>query len=240
MSVGSAASTSSSERAGSEEASGAVQRVIARRVMKMYGSTAALRGVDAEFRAGAITLIEGANGSGKSTLLGIIGTVIKPTSGTVRYEPLGDDVGAVRATIGWLSHETLAYPDLTGRRNIELAARVHGLSAGEAWERARARFELGPFAERPLRTCSRGQRQRVALARALVHEPSLVLLDEPTTGLDRAGVERLLVVIDEEVKRGAVVVVVSHEPEVFAGRISARVVLERGRVVGGGAGDPAA
>jgi heme exporter protein A len=206
----------------------------------MYGATAALRGVDATFGAGVITLIEGANGSGKSTLLGIIGTVIKATSGTVVYEPLGGDAAAVRATVGWLSHETLAYPDLTGRRNIELAARVHGLAPGEAWERARARFELGTFAERPLRTCSRGQRQRIALARALVHEPSLVLLDEPTTGLDKAGVGRLLDVIDEEVKRGAVVVVVSHEPDVFRGRISARVVLERGRVIGSGAVEPSA
>jgi heme exporter protein A len=208
--------------------------------MKMYGATAALRGVDATFGAGVITLIEGANGSGKSTLLGIIGTVIKATSGTVVYEPLGEDAAAVRATVGWLSHETLAYPDLTGRRNIELAARVHGLAPGEAWERARVRFELGTFAERPLRTCSRGQRQRIALARALVHEPSLVLLDEPTTGLDKAGVGRLLDVVDEEVKRGAVVVVVSHEPEVFRGRISARVVLERGRVIASGGVEPSA
>jgi ABC-type multidrug transport system ATPase subunit len=199
----------------------------------MYGSTAALRGVDATLEAGVITLIEGANGSGKSTLLGIVGTVIKPTSGTVTYEPIGDDARAVREAVGWVSHETLAYPDLTGRGNIELAARAHGLSAADAWERTRVRFELGAFAERPLRTCSRGQRQRVALARALVHEPSLVLLDEPTAGLDRSGVARLLHVIDEEVRRGAVVVVVSHEPEVFRGRIADRVVLERGRVVVG-------
>jgi ABC-type multidrug transport system ATPase subunit len=208
-----------------------IRRVVVCGLVKMYGSTAALRGVDATFKAGVITLIEGANGSGKSTLLGIVGTVIKATSGTVAYEPLGDDVRAVRSTLGWLSHETLAYPDLTGRKNIEFAARAYGLSAEDAWKRAQARFELGPFAERPLRTCSRGQRQRIALARALVHEPSLVLLDEPTTGLDRGGVARLLDVIDEEVRRGAVVVVVSHEPEVFRDRISGRVVLERGRIV---------
>jgi heme exporter protein A len=215
-----------------EQASGAwIRRVVVRRVLKTYGSTAALRGVDATFTAGRITLIEGANGSGKSTLLGILGTVIKPTSGTVEYEPLGADARAARGAIGWLSHETLAYPDLTGRQNIELAARVHGILASEAWRGAQARFELAAFAERPLRTCSRGQRQRVALARALVHEPSLVLLDEPTTGLDKLGVARLLKILDEEVARGAVVVVVSHEPEAFRERVSARVVLERGRVV---------
>jgi ABC-type multidrug transport system ATPase subunit len=208
-----------------------IERVVARGVVKTYGATAALRGVNATIEAGRLTLIEGANGSGKSTLLGILGTVIRPTSGAVSYEPLGDDAGMARGTIGWLSHESLAYPDLSGRQNVELAAAFHGLDAHEAWRQAEERFELGNFARRPLRTCSRGQRQRIALARALVHHPSLVLLDEPTTGLDRAGVARLLTVVDAEVARGAAVVVVSHEPEVFRARAAARLVLERGRVV---------
>jgi ABC-type multidrug transport system ATPase subunit len=207
-----------------------ITRVIARELVKTYGATVALRGVSVSFSAGMLTLIEGANGSGKSTLLGIIGTVIRPSSGEVLYEPVGDDLRIVRGNLGWLSHETLAYPDLTGRQNIELAARAHGLDVGDAWRRVEERFELGAFARRPLRTCSRGQRQRVALARSLLHEPSVVLLDEPTTGLDKGGVERLLRIVEEEVRRGAVVAVVSHEPEVFRGRISARVVLERGRV----------
>ncbi|MGK4008458.1 ABC transporter ATP-binding protein [Sorangium sp. So ce1036] len=212
-------------------AGGTIERVVARGVVKTYGTTAALRGVNATIEAGRLTLIEGANGSGKSTLLGILGTVVRPTSGTVVYEPLGEDAGQVRGAIGWLSHESLAYPDLTGRQNIELAASFHGLDATEAWRQAEERFELGSFALRPLRTCSRGQRQRIALARALVHEPSLVLLDEPTTGLDRSGVARLLTVVDAEVSRGAAVVVVSHEPEVFRSRAAARLTLERGRAV---------
>ena len=75
-----------------------------RGLVKTFGSSVALRGVDATFRANGLTLIEGANGSGKSTLLGIIGTVIRATSGTVRYEPLGGDMRLVRSAIGWLSH----------------------------------------------------------------------------------------------------------------------------------------
>lgn len=208
-----------------------IERVVAQGIIKTYGPTMALRGVDATIERARVTLIEGSNGSGKSTLLGVLGTVIRATSGQVHYEPLGEDRTAVRSQIGWLSHETLAYPDLTGRQNVELVARLHGLDAAEAWSRAEARFELGAYARRPLRTCSRGQRQRVALARALIHEPTLVLLDEPTTGLDRGGVQRLLAVVEEEVKRGAAVVVVSHEPEVFGAPSSARIVLERGKVV---------
>jgi ABC-type multidrug transport system ATPase subunit len=217
--------------AGSIPAGQVISRVVARGLVKTYGSTVALRGVDAILESNRVTLIEGANGSGKSTLLGILGTVIRATSGKVDYEPFGHDRMLVRSAIGWLSHETLAYPDLTGRQNVELVARLHGLSPAEAWSRAEERFQLGAFALRPLRTCSRGQRQRVALARALVHEPSLVLLDEPTAGLDRAGVGRLIAVIEDELRRGAGIAVVSHEPDVFRSLASARILLERGRVV---------
>ena len=207
-----------------------IERIVARGIFKSYGSTVALRGVDATLEAARLTLIEGANGSGKSTLLGIIGTVIRATAGVIRYEPLGEDLSLVRSQLGWVSHETLAYPDLTGRQNVELVARLHGLDPQEAWSRAEERFELGAFARRPLRTCSRGQKQRVALARALLHEPSLVLLDEPTAGLDKAGVARLVRVVADEVARGAGVAVVSHEPDVFRDLCEARVVLERGRI----------
>jgi ABC-type multidrug transport system ATPase subunit len=210
---------------------GRIERVVLRGVVKTFGGTAALRGVNGEVLAKQLTLIMGPNGSGKSTLLKILGTVMRPTSGSVEYEPLGSDHHQVRAQIGWLSHEPLAYGDLSGRENVELAAALHGLDAQEAWERVQSRFELGRFAERPLRTNSRGQRQRIALARALVHQPSLVLLDEPTTGLDQSGVERLLRVVREEVDGGAAVAVVSHEPAQFAELASARIALQRGKVV---------
>lgn len=210
-----------------------ITRVTTRGLVKTYGFTVALRGVDVTIESARVTLIEGANGSGKSTLLGILGTVIRPTSGSVVYEPLGDDLNEVRHEVGWLSHESLTYLDLSGRQNIELAAKLVGISVTDVWERIAERFELGAFALRPVRTYSRGQKQRVALARALVHAPSLVLLDEPTAGLDKAGVKRLLAVVDDEVARGAAVVVVSHEPELFRERAAARWVLERGKVVAG-------
>jgi heme exporter protein A len=188
---------------------------------KRFGSTVALRGVDIDLRAGELTLLEGSNGSGKSTLLGILGGVLRPSAGRVEL--------AAGARTGWLSHEMLAYPDLSGRANIELVAATHGMDRDQAWRTAKDRFDLGVFAERSLRTCSRGQRQRIALARALIHQPGVVLLDEPTTGLDRGGVERLLSVVRQELERGAAMCVVTHEAMVFAAVASSRVVLERGR-----------
>ncbi len=204
-----------------------------RNVTKTYGPVRALVGVSWRFPRGAVTAVRGANGSGKSTLLAVVGTLARPTSGKVEYGDLGRSRGRVRKRLGWVGHESLCYPDLTGRQNIELAARLYGFDARAAYEAASERFELGAFAERPVRTYSRGQRQRVAVARALVHRPALLLLDEPTTGLDSAATARLERVVREEAVRGAVVVVVTHDAA-FAEAMESKVLwLERGRAVSG-------
>jgi ABC-type multidrug transport system ATPase subunit len=202
-----------------------------RNVTKTYGPVRALVGVTCRFEAGMVSVVRGANGSGKSTLLALVGTLTRASSGTVDHGDLGARRAAVRCTLGWLGHESLCYPDLTGRENIELAARLQGRDAREAFRQAVERFDLEVFVERPIRTYSRGQRQRVALARALVHEPRLLLLDEPTTGLDQAGADRVRLVVAEEAQRGAVVIVVTHDGP-FVDAVGGHVVtLERGRVV---------
>lgn len=215
----------------SARVSPASQAVELRSVTKTYGAVRALVGVSASFEPGKVTMVVGPNGSGKSTLLAIVGTLARPTTGKVSHGALGRTRAEVRAVLGWVGHDSLCYADLTGRENIELAARLHGLDPARAFEAARSRFDLGPFAERAFRTYSRGQRQRVALARALVHEPKLVLLDEPTTGLDAAGVARLAEVVRAEASRGAVVVVVTHDEEFARTSGDARIALDRGRVV---------
>jgi ABC-type multidrug transport system ATPase subunit len=202
-----------------------------RNVTKTYGPVRALMGVSCRFVASTVSIVRGPNGSGKSTLLAIVGTLTRPTSGKVDHGELGRRRAVVRGTLGWLGHESLCYPDLTGRENIELAARLQGKDAGRAYGRVVERFGLEAFVERPMRTYSRGQRQRVALARALVHEPWLLLLDEPTTGLDQNGAERLRRVVAEEAARGAIVVVVTHDGP-FADAVGGHTVtLERGRVI---------
>jgi ABC-type multidrug transport system ATPase subunit len=201
-----------------------------RGVSKIFGAVRALVAVSVTFEQGEVTCVEGANGSGKSTLLGIVGTLARPTSGSMSHGALGRTRAEVRRTLGWLGHDSLCYADLTGRENIELAARLYGEDPVEAYRRASARFDLAAFAERPLRTYSRGQRQRVALARALVHEPRLLLLDEPTTGLDAKSMNALAAVVLEEARSGAVVVVVTHDRAFSSAIANARVELERGRV----------
>jgi heme exporter protein A len=208
-----------------------VDAVSVEEVWKAFGPVRALVGVSARFEAARVTCIEGSNGSGKSTLLAVLGTLARPTAGRVDHGALGRTRAEVRARLGWVGHESLCYPDLSGRENVELAARLHGVDAEQAFARVAERFELGAFAERPVRTYSRGQRQRVALARALVHEPRLLLLDEPTTGLDAKSVERLLRVMSEEAGRGAIVVVVTHDRAVVRELDAARIELDRGRRV---------
>jgi heme ABC exporter ATP-binding subunit CcmA len=200
-------------------------------VTKAYGPVRALAGVSCQFVAGRVAVVRGPNGSGKSTLLALLGALARPTSGRVDHGELGRARADVRRALGWLGHDSLCYPDLTGRENIELAARLYGGDARRAYLRALERFDLKSFAERAVRTYSRGQRQRIALARALVHDPRLLLLDEPTTGLDAAGAAKLIDVVREESARGATVVVVTHDAafeEAVAGDV---IALDRGRRV---------
>lgn len=204
------------------------------KLVQLFGATRALGGVSLRFEAGQITVIEGHNGSGKSTLLSILGQLVKPTRGEVRYGKLDcrRHAAALRARMGILAHAPMLYPDLTARENLSFYAQLFSLPDIKAVVEAQCeRFQIGRFADRPVRTYSRGQLQRVALARALMHEPRLLLLDEPSTGLDVLGVERLERAILQERDRGVIGVLVTHDAD-FAERVAdRRVRLERGRVV---------
>ncbi|MCS6911636.1 MAG: heme ABC exporter ATP-binding protein CcmA [Myxococcales bacterium] len=213
-----------------------LDEVEAQGVVKDYGRQRALCGVSLRLAAGQSTVLLGDNGAGKSTLLGILATLVRPTRGRVLFgghaaESL--EPGALRAQIGLLSHEVRCYGDLSARENLRFFGRLYGLRAALE-ERVASLIErvgLAAAADRPVRTFSRGMLQRLALARTLLHRPRLLLLDEPYTGLDRDGVTLLSHLLDEERRRGALLLITSHDLDVVAPLCDQALLLRRGRIV---------
>ena len=205
-----------------------MRRVVAERLAKSYGPTRALSGVDLTLEAGTVTVVLGPNGSGKSTLLSLLAGLTRPTRGTLSYDGL--PLAAARARIGVVTHAPMLYPDLTGLENLQLVAALHSLGP-EAVTPLRERLALGAFLERPVRTYSRGQLQRTSLARALVPSPALLLLDEPSTGLDAESTRLLLEVIEAHRAAGGLALVISHDGGFVSELAGPRIALRDGRVV---------
>lgn len=201
---------------------------------KSYGPTLALRGVDLRFDAGSITVIRGPNGSGKSTLLWLLALLGHPTKGEIRYGGYGTaHADEIRGRIGFVAHQLQLYPGLTGRENLVLAARLQGIPYAEKRaEDLGDALGVGAYWDRPLRTYSRGQAQRVSIARALLHEPRLLLMDEPTTGLDQEATASFVELVAQQKQRGAIVVVVTHESSLGESIADHVLQMDRGKVVG--------
>src|SRR5579884_2945978 len=151
-----------------------------------------LADVGFELPAGATLAVLGANGAGKSTLLRVLATLLRPHGGTVRVlgEPLPERAWAVRARVGFLAHEPLLYRDLSVRENLRYHARLHRVGDARV-EELLAVSGLRARADEPVRTMSRGMAQRAAACRALLHDPALLLLDEPRANLDPGGAAAL-------------------------------------------------
>ncbi len=207
-------------------------RVTVDDVTQQYGRRKALSRAAYVASAGDVTVLLGPNGAGKSTLLNILSSLVRPTSGRVRYgtTTAADAGDQLRSRIGFLGHELFLYSDLTARENLEFAAnlyRLDGVAArvAHALERAnltdRAEDRVGGF--------SRGMRQRLALERALIHSPRLVLLDEPFTGLDDRSSDILVARIAELGAGGAIVFAATHDFD-YAERIATRALyVNRGK-----------
>jgi heme exporter protein A len=176
-----------------------------------YGERVALHDVSLSLAAGQTLVVFGPNGAGKSTLLRILATLLRPHRGVARVlgSALPERAHEVRGRIGFLGHEPLLYRDLSARENLRYYARLHGVAAGRAAELLRA-VAMEPRAEDPVRELSRGMVQRVAVCRAVLHDPELVLLDEPTANLDPAAAELVEPLIGRS--SGRTRVVTSHDP----------------------------
>lgn len=195
--------------------SGASPLVEARGLVRAFGATTVLRGVDLTLQPGDTLAVVGPNGAGKTTLLRLLAGLARPTRGTVHIcgRALARDDAEARRPIGLVSHQSLLYDDLTVAENLRFHAQLHGLAdpAGAA-QRALAEVGLEDRAAELPRRLSRGLLQRATIARALLHGPRVVLLDEPFTGLDADAAARLRELLAARLPAGAGTIVVTHQP----------------------------
>jgi heme exporter protein A len=202
----------------------------AKGLAKRFGAVTALDPLDLDLDTGATLAVLGPNGAGKSTLLRLLAGLARPSAGVIEIDAAGATRGRQRRAIGLVGHASFLYPMLTTRENLVLAARLYGLDAPAARaERVLAEEELLAVAERRAGALSRGLAQRAAIARALLHDPKLVLLDEPWTGLDARAAERLTRRLAVLPAAGRALVIVSHDLGRVAGLAGHALVLVRGR-----------
>jgi ABC-type multidrug transport system ATPase subunit len=202
-------------------------------VSRHFGRRRAVSHVSFSIRQGEIVGLLGPNGAGKSTLIGVLSTLLAPTSGDVYYgEHRARQTHApVRSRIGLLAHELYLYPELSARQNLAFCAGLYGLGPGTVVEAALESAGLADRADDPVSSFSRGMRQRLALERALLHDPRLVLLDEPFTGLDDRAVGTVAARLRTLAERGAIVVLATHDLDVADGLVSRVAVVRGGRLL---------
>ena len=201
-------------------------------LFKRFGPLLALAGVDLQVPAASVLAVVGPNGAGKTTLLRILAGLARPTRGSVRVGPRAGERGSARGRVGYIGHASFLYPALSARENLLFAARLYGVA--DPALRARellAEQELESVAEQPAGAFSRGLAQRLAIARGLVHDPPVVLLDEPFTGLDPGSADRLAERIRGLRAGGRALVLVTHDLAQAAALADRAIVLMRGRVV---------
>jgi ABC-2 type transport system ATP-binding protein len=206
-------------------------------VWRSFGPAPALRGVAFRASAGDVTGMVGPNGAGKTTLLLIVSTLLAPDQGRVRIGGLdpATETAGVRRLLGWVPDAFGFYENLTTEEYLEFSGQARLLSKSRAHDRARQLLELvrlGEWANRPVHVLSRGQKQRLAFASALVHEPSVLLLDEPSAGLDPSSRAEFLTLVRRLADAGTAVVISSHllaDLEQVADHV---VFIDRGVTVG--------
>lgn len=206
-------------------------------LVRRFGDRPALDGVTVRVEPGQTLAVLGANGAGKSTLLRVLAALLRPHAGRARVlgAALPDEAWRVRGRIGYVGHAPLLYRELSGRENLRFHARLFGVGS-ERVEEAIAAVGMERRAGDPVRDLSRGMAQRLAVARAVLHDPPLLLLDEPRANLDPAGAQRLEPLIGRP--SGRTRVLVSHDVEGALAECDLVLGLRAGRQVFAGPAAP--
>ena len=200
-------------------------------VTKRYGRHLVLGNLDLRIAAGTSVVLTGPNGAGKSTLLGLIAGRTSPTSGRVTLDGAGDGVGprSRGRVLGMLGHTGMLYDRLSGRENLRLHARLRALPA-ERVEAVLVQVDMQAAADRPVHTYSHGMRKRLSLARVLLHDPAVLVLDEPFSGLDSQSQDRLARVI-ESLRPTHTIVFSTHDTARAFAHADRVLTLDGGRIV---------
>ena len=212
--------------------------IVARALRRSFAEVHAVRDVSFEARPGRVTALIGPNGSGKTTLLLMLASLLRPDAGDIRIsdiDPVADPLG-VRRVIGWMPDTLGAWPSLTARETLVVTAKLYRIPAEEARRRAAVLLDtvdLADLADAPARVLSRGQKQRLGLARALVHDPSVLLLDEPASGLDPEARIHLRTLLRSLASEGRTILVSSHVLSELDELADDAVFMMRGETVSG-------
>jgi ABC-type multidrug transport system ATPase subunit len=204
--------------------------VVVTDAIKQFGRFYALRGVSAEFTPGRLYAILGDNGAGKTTLLRSLAGLSPLTRGSISI--LGQsDLRAVCSEVGYMAHPSLLYDEMSGMENLRYFARLYGISSDARCAEVIRAVKLDPSLERPVGQYSQGMRQRMSLARALLHDPKILLLDEPFSNVDLRSAKEMVGLLVQMRNAGKTIFVVTHQASLLEGSADEFVWMESGQIL---------
>ena len=198
-------------------------------LIKQFGRFAALRGVDAEFAGGQFHVILGDNGAGKTTLLRALAGLANPTRGTISI--LGKKPQDACREVGYMAHPSLLYDEMSGLENLRYFARLYGIDGDSRCEQVIRWVRLDPQLQRPVGQYSQGMRQRMSLALAILHDPKILLLDEPFSNVDVHSAREIVGLLKDMRDAGKTIFVVTHQASLLEGVADEFVWMQAGQIV---------
>jgi ABC-type multidrug transport system ATPase subunit len=198
-------------------------------VVKQFGRFAALRGVTAEFDAGRFHAILGDNGAGKTTLLRALAGLTQPTTGTISI--FGKTPNEACRDVGYMAHPSLLYDEMSSLENLRYFAGLYGIAGDARCEAIIRAVALDPTMTRPVGQYSQGMRQRMSLARAILHDPKILLLDEPFSNVDVNSAREMVALLRGMRDAGKTIFVVTHQASLLEGAADEFVWMEYGKIV---------